>query len=166
MIRKNKGFTLIELLVVVAIIGILSSVVLASLSSARNKGRDAAVKAGLSSARAQAEILADDSGGYTAACTGTSFVTTNTVLGNIADNINTNGGGVPGCSTGNGLIEMHATLPGAGGTWCIDSSGFNGPGSGSGGVCTSNIQTLVQTGGACALPSDCQSGSCTANVCD
>jgi prepilin-type N-terminal cleavage/methylation domain-containing protein len=66
--KFNKGFTLIELLVVIAIIGILASVILASLSSARAKGTDAATKSDLSNARAQAEIYYDIGNSYANVC--------------------------------------------------------------------------------------------------
>mgnify|MGYP000937068357 CR=1 FL=1 len=54
---SKKGFTLIELLVVISIIGILSSVVLASLSNARGKGNTAAIKSTLVNVRPQAELV-------------------------------------------------------------------------------------------------------------
>jgi len=41
---SKKGFTVLELLVVIAIIGILSTVVLAMISSSRTKGKTAAFK--------------------------------------------------------------------------------------------------------------------------
>ncbi|MEX0917992.1 MAG: type II secretion system protein [Candidatus Paceibacterota bacterium] len=69
----NKGFTLIELLVVIAIIGLLASVVLASLNSARAKGADAAIRSSLNNARAQAELYYDgNSNSYASVCTTTS----------------------------------------------------------------------------------------------
>lgn len=66
MYRKStrSGFTLIELLVVIAIIGILASVVLASLNSARGKARDAKRFADLKQLQLAVELYYDDNGHY------------------------------------------------------------------------------------------------------
>lgn len=61
---KNRGFTLIELLVVIAIIGILASVVLASLNSSRGKAVDAAKVAQVEEVIKALEIYNIDNGHY------------------------------------------------------------------------------------------------------
>ena len=79
---------MIELLVVIAIIGILASVVLASLNSARNKGADAAAKSNLNNARPQFELYYDNnSNSYASACTGDSTIAAAiTAAGNATGN--------------------------------------------------------------------------------
>lgn len=65
---NKRGFTLIELLVVIAIIGILSSVVLSDLGTARSKGGDAAIKQTLSGAKTQAQLFNTTNGTFTGVC--------------------------------------------------------------------------------------------------
>lgn len=80
--KLQKGFTLIELLVVIAIIGILSSIVLASLSSARSKGEDAAILSTLSNMRVQGELLYSNLNTY-----GVSPATAGTCPGAVSNDI-------------------------------------------------------------------------------
>ncbi|OGG59449.1 hypothetical protein A3C86_00640 [Candidatus Kaiserbacteria bacterium RIFCSPHIGHO2_02_FULL_49_16] len=56
----KRGFTLIELLVVIAIIGVLSSVVLASLSTARIKGRTAAAQSNMKAVQTAASMCLNE----------------------------------------------------------------------------------------------------------
>lgn len=61
---EQRGFTLIELLVVVAIIGLLSSIVLTSLNSARGKARDARRLADMRQMQTAFELYYDDNNAY------------------------------------------------------------------------------------------------------
>jgi general secretion pathway protein G len=65
--KKNKfltGFTLIELLVVVAIIALLAAVVISSLDTSRQKGRDAAKVETIKEVTKALELFKTDNGYY------------------------------------------------------------------------------------------------------
>ena len=133
--KANKGFTLIELLVVIAIIGILSSVVLASLNTARAKGADAAIKANLANARAEAEIFYDSQ--TTPTYDGVCALTGTNVIGDSVTAAATAGGAtyavsdtanvtatVAACNDTSAGWAAAAPLK-AGGAWCVDSTGVS-----------------------------------------
>jgi prepilin-type N-terminal cleavage/methylation domain-containing protein len=159
--NSQKGFTLIELLVVIAIIGILSSVVLAALTTARTKGKDASVQTQLSNMRSQAELYfssnSSNYGGYlakTQCSTATStniFGSANTgslknllagVLGNVAASDTACAVGNITESAGNGSSWAVAakSLSDTSKIICVDSSGVSKTAAGS-----SSLAVVFQT---------------------
>ena len=117
-LNTQRGFTLMELLVVIAIIGILASVVLASLNTARAKGADAAIKSSINNSRAQAELYYDsNSSSYTNVCADGTIV-------NIQNAVN-GAGGTFVCSATvstayriSSVLKTDATM-----AFCVDSTG-------------------------------------------
>jgi len=91
---NKKGFTLIELLVVVAIISLLSSIVLASLGSARTKARDARRLADLRQIDTAFALYFSDNGAYPGGSTTYYWISDNNYPGTS---------GYPPCATSGGL---------------------------------------------------------------
>jgi prepilin-type N-terminal cleavage/methylation domain-containing protein len=127
--HRSRGFTLIELLVVIAIIGILSAVVLASLSTARQKGNDAAIQSDLSTIQTEAEIYYGGTGGNAYGTGGSdcaaAVFSDAVILKAIAGAKGANGGTALTCintTTAYAISSLLAT----GGYWCVDSTGAVG----------------------------------------
>src|SRR3989344_9261122 len=142
--RGQSGFTLIELLVVIAIIGILSSIVLVAIGSARSSGGDANIKSNLVNIRTQAELYALNNGNSYGSFNGgnppaLSLSPTSACLIEVGANLFSDptikaamkaaqkaSGSVMTCfSNGNAWAVLVALkLPNAGSAWCVDSTGF------------------------------------------
>ena len=130
----KRGFTLIELLVVIAIIGILASVVLASLNTARDKGANAAAKSSLNNMRAQAELFydANTTNSYLGMCTTVDTDNTGGYVTALDDTIangiaaaGTAAGATASCMSTASAWAASIALKG-GGFYCVDSTGKTG----------------------------------------
>ncbi len=116
---KRAGFTLIELLVVIAIIGILASIVMGQLTSARSRAANVAIKANLANLRTQAGLFYTSGDSYNNVCADPIFVqglTQVSILGAVPAN----------CFDSQGSWVVAATLKIPDETftnWCADSTG-------------------------------------------
>jgi general secretion pathway protein G len=128
---NKKGFTLIELLVVIAIIGLLSTLAVVALNSARQKSRDARRVADVKQIQTALELFYNDCGSYPLQAAATAFSAATSysngcsggvTLGTFMQQIPTNPtplDNTPTCTDPNGSYYYQSTT--AAGTACAAS---------------------------------------------
>jgi len=131
--QKTKGFTLIELLVVIAIIGILSGLIIVSMSGAQSAAKDARIKAAMDQMRSVAEIYKLNAGYYgtlsLAACTATpsTFLATGSDGKALCDDIQLQNSNTLAIYSNNSTTApkycIQKTLADNATKWCLDSAG-------------------------------------------
>ena len=126
--KRIQGFTLIELLLVIAIIGILSSVIVASMRSARDKGRNARVNTSLNQVRVQAILISNSTNSFVSLCAGNTLNDTGypDTLGILETDIEQyNGSGNHVCYASINTFCVQSPLV-TGGAYCLDHTGYLG----------------------------------------
>ncbi len=120
-IKNKKGFTLIELLVVIAIIGILSGLIIVSMSGASNSAKVARIQADMDQMRPTAILYFNTNTTYVGLASDTNFAALITDITSSAVGGTSNSG-----SYSASAYCYRVRVPGYTPTldsWCVDSTG-------------------------------------------
>lgn len=109
-VNNKKGFTLVELLVVIAIIGLLSTIAIVSLGSARAKARDTKRIADMKQVATALEQYFSDQGGYPSVTTAGTYIVLGSTNAKMLVSTNTTAAGTAtgsfGAAGSSGTVYM------------------------------------------------------------
>ena len=113
--KNGAGFTIVELVVVVAIVSILAAIVLVNVIQYISRGKNASIRANLSSVVINSGVYFDTNSNFTGFCATSGFTNSQTAI--------TNAGGSAICNATSTSMCSCSTLVGTTDTFCVDSTG-------------------------------------------